>query len=133
MMGVNAAQEVLQDGAFKNLCSSVLSKPSASSITRIMSSPLKTLCKSVLTASQILLLSSSQQALGGSPPTCSNPQTSCQNTTVVQDTCCFNAPGGQLLQTQFWDASPATGPTNSWTIHGLWYAFMLLRVYVRAD
>lgn len=34
----------------------------------------------------------------GSPPTCTNPQTSCQNTTAVQDTCCFNAPGGQLLQ-----------------------------------
>lgn len=24
------------------------------------------------------------------------------------------------LQTQFWDASPSTGPTDSWTIHGLW-------------
>ena len=54
----------------------------------------------------------------GSPLTCSNPQTSCKNTTVVADTCCFNAPGGQLLQTQFWDTSPSTGPSNSWTIHG---------------
>lgn len=45
---------------------------------------------------------------------------SCQNTTVVEDTCCFNAPGGQLLLTQFWDTNPATGPDNSWTIHGLW-------------
>lgn len=26
----------------------------------------------------------------------------------------------QLLQTQFWDTDPSTGPTNSWTIHGLW-------------
>lgn len=58
--------------------------------------------------------------LGGSPPTCTNPQTSCQNSTAVADTCCFNAPGGQLLQTQFWDSSPATGPGDSWTIHGLW-------------
>lgn len=58
--------------------------------------------------------------LGGSPPVCTNPQISCQNSTAVQDTCCFNAPGGQLLQTQFWDYSPPTGPTNSWTIHGLW-------------
>ncbi|KAE9370318.1 ribonuclease-like protein T2 [Stipitochalara longipes BDJ] len=58
--------------------------------------------------------------LAGSPKTCSNPQTSCQNTTAVSDLCCFNAPGGQLLQTQFWDTSPSTGPSNSWTIHGLW-------------
>lgn len=31
-----------------------------------------------------------------------------------------NAPGGQFVQTQFWDTSPSTGPTNSWTVHGLW-------------
>ncbi|GAA5923800.1 ribonuclease T2 [Sporobolomyces koalae] len=36
------------------------------------------------------------------------------------DGCCTNVPGGYLLQTQFWDASPPTGPNNSWTIHGLW-------------
>ncbi|KAJ7193812.1 ribonuclease [Mycena pura] len=36
------------------------------------------------------------------------------------NTCCFETPGGLLLQTQFWDSSPSTGPTNSWTIHGLW-------------
>jgi ribonuclease T2 len=59
-------------------------------------------------------------AFAGSPATCSNPQTSCQNTTIVSDLCCFNAPGGQLLQTQFWDTSPSTGPSNSWTVHGLW-------------
>ena len=59
--------------------------------------------------------------LGGSPPTCSNPQLSCQNTTAVSDLCCFNAPGGQLLQTQFWDYNPPTGPSDSWTVHGLWY------------
>jgi ribonuclease T2 len=45
---------------------------------------------------------------------------SCQNTTTVEDLCCFNAPGGQLLLTNFWDADPAVGPENSWTIHGLW-------------
>ncbi|KAI0072657.1 ribonuclease T2 [Panus rudis PR-1116 ss-1] len=48
---------------------------------------------------------------------------SCQNTTVQQNTCCFNAPGGHFLQTQFWDYdSPVdfAGPNNSWTIHGLW-------------
>ncbi|KAJ7481046.1 RNase Gf29 [Mycena galericulata] len=36
------------------------------------------------------------------------------------NTCCFETPGGLLLQTQFWDTSPSTGPSNSWTIHGLW-------------
>lgn len=45
---------------------------------------------------------------------------SCQNTTVVEDLCCFNAPGGQLLLTNFWDADPPTGPEDSWTLHGLW-------------
>ena len=45
---------------------------------------------------------------------------SCQNTTVVEDLCCFNAPGGQLLLTNFWDADPPVGPEESWTIHGLW-------------
>ncbi|KZP14093.1 ribonuclease T2 [Athelia psychrophila] len=38
----------------------------------------------------------------------------------VPDTCCTEYPGGILLQTQFWDTLPSTGPTNSWTIHGLW-------------
>ena len=28
--------------------------------------------------------------------------------------------GGYLLQTQFWDTSPPVGPTDSWTLHGLW-------------
>ncbi|KAI0339821.1 ribonuclease T2 [Trametopsis cervina] len=45
------------------------------------------------------------------------------NTTAQADLCCFNAPGGHLLQTQFWDyESPLTfaGPNDSWTIHGLW-------------
>ncbi|KAL8726132.1 MAG: hypothetical protein Q9181_006169 [Wetmoreana brouardii] len=65
-------------------------------------------------------LIASNTVLGGSPATCSNPQLSCQNTTVVADTCCFNAPGGQLLQTQFWDTNPPTGPSDSWTVHGLW-------------
>ncbi|KAJ7040298.1 ribonuclease [Mycena alexandri] len=45
---------------------------------------------------------------------------SCTNSSAVSDLCCFQAPGGQLLQVQFWDTSPSTGPSNSWTIHGLW-------------
>lgn len=51
---------------------------------------------------------------------CSSPQLSCHNTSLVEDLCCFNAPGGALLQTQFWDTNPVTGPDDSWTVHGLW-------------
>lgn len=47
-------------------------------------------------------------------------QQSCHNTTAQANLCCFNAPGGALLQTQFWDTDPVTGPDDSWTIHGLW-------------
>ncbi|KAI4240970.1 MAG: hypothetical protein L6R40_004850 [Gallowayella cf. fulva] len=65
-------------------------------------------------------LLASTTVLAGSPASCPNPQLSCQNTTAVADTCCFNAPGGQLLQTQFWDTNPPTGPSDSWTVHGLW-------------
>ena len=32
----------------------------------------------------------------------------------------MNNPGGHFLQTQFWDASPALGGNETWTIHGLW-------------
>jgi len=46
------------------------------------------------------------------PASCSNEP--------VSDTCCTESPGGMLLQTQFWDTNPSTGPSNSWTIHGLW-------------
>ncbi|KAI0695632.1 ribonuclease T2 [Cytidiella melzeri] len=45
---------------------------------------------------------------------------SCTNTTKETNLCCFEAPGGLLLQTQFWDTDPSTGPSDSWTIHGLW-------------
>ncbi|PPR03255.1 hypothetical protein CVT26_008083 [Gymnopilus dilepis] len=51
---------------------------------------------------------------------CPNPGISCHNTTVAPDLCCFESPGGLLLQTQFWDTNPPTGPADSWTIHGLW-------------
>ncbi|KAF5375787.1 hypothetical protein D9757_008989 [Collybiopsis confluens] len=44
---------------------------------------------------------------------------SCHNTSAVSDLCCFESPGGLLLQTQFWDFNPSTGPSNSWTIHEL--------------
>lgn len=51
---------------------------------------------------------------------CPNAELSCHNASVVADTCCFNHPGGQFLQTQFWDTNPPRGPRDSWTIHGLW-------------
>ena len=57
----------------------------------------------------------------GNGPSCpANAPLSCANKTTVSDLCCFNYPGGQLLQTQFWDTHPATGPADAWTIHGLW-------------
>ncbi|SPO25872.1 related to ribonuclease M [Ustilago trichophora] len=40
--------------------------------------------------------------------------------TCPTDPCTTNTPGGLLLLTQFWDFSPAIGPDDSWTIHGLW-------------
>ena len=79
---------------------------------------------SVSIAQTVLGLRSPVHRLAGSDSSssavCSNPQLSCHNTTAVENLCCFNAPGGSLLQTQFWDANPATGPSDSWTIHGLW-------------
>ncbi|KAJ8611623.1 hypothetical protein MRB53_037847 [Persea americana] len=64
-----------------------------------------------------------QSQQGNSKQCPANTPYSCQNTTAVQDLCCFNAPGGALLQTQFWDANPASGPSDSWTIHGFWPDF----------
>ncbi|VEU21764.1 DEKNAAC102373 [Brettanomyces naardenensis] len=45
---------------------------------------------------------------------------SCSNKTEVVDSCCFEFPGGILLQTQFWDYYPPVGPTDMFTLHGLW-------------
>ncbi|KAK6595768.1 ribonuclease t2 [Botrytis cinerea] len=57
----------------------------------------------------------------GNAPSCpSTSPLSCHNSTAAPDSCCFIYPGGQLLQTQFWDYSPAIGPADSWTLHGLW-------------
>ncbi|KAJ5642429.1 Ribonuclease T2 [Penicillium lividum] len=51
---------------------------------------------------------------------CSNNGTLSCHSSSKAPTCCYNYPGGALLQTQFWDTDPSTGPTDSWTIHGLW-------------
>lgn len=45
---------------------------------------------------------------------------SCTNKTIVEDSCCFEHPGGVLLQTQFWDYYPPIGPDDMFTLHGLW-------------
>lgn len=87
----------------------------------------RSVVKAAFQYSHLTFFFSSAPVYGGSPPVCSNPQLSCQNTTAVLDTCCFNFPGGQLLQTQFWDTNPPTGPANSWTVHGLWLDFSVPR------
>lgn len=81
---------------------------------------LRSIAKLALGSAQMAFLPSNNGVLGGYPMSCPNAQLSCHNTTAVANTCCFNAPGGQLLQTQFWDTAPATGPVDHWTIHGLW-------------
>ncbi|QGN14996.1 ribonuclease T2-like [Kluyveromyces marxianus] len=57
---------------------------------------------------------------------------SCMNKTEVKDSCCYEFPGGIMLQTQFWDyiapdgvTDPEEivrhlGPLDSFTNHGLW-------------
>ncbi len=45
---------------------------------------------------------------------------SCSIGSDTINTCCYESPGGLLLQTQFWDYNPATGPDDLFTIHGLW-------------
>ncbi|KAF8167381.1 ribonuclease T2 [Crassisporium funariophilum] len=51
---------------------------------------------------------------------CSTSGSASCATSSVSNTCCTESPGGLLLQTQFWDTAPSTGPVDSWTIHGLW-------------
>lgn len=45
---------------------------------------------------------------------------SCSNSTPVENSCCFESPGGIMLQTQFWDYYPPIGPNDTFTLHGLW-------------
>lgn len=62
--------------------------------------------------SLVPLVALSGVALAGSKSCPSNIPLSCHNTTAVADTCCF-IPAGQLLQTQFWDTNPVTGPAGN--------------------
>lgn len=88
-----------------------------SNIAPDMPSSLGSLRSMIFPASQVVL---GAQHVLAQAPSCPNAQLSCHNTSVVEDLCCFNAPGGQMLQTQFWDTSPPTGPADAWTVHGLW-------------
>jgi ribonuclease T2 len=36
------------------------------------------------------------------------------------DKCCYEAPGGVLVLTQFWNYNPSLGPVDEFTLHGLW-------------
>ena len=72
-----------------------------------------------IAAQAVLMTASVRQAIAG-PPNCgSNYPVSCQNTSAITNTCCTEV-YGQIQQVQFWDYNPATGPSDSWTIHGLW-------------
>lgn len=100
---------------------SLVPSPASSSVVDAMASSMP----SIRSLSKLAfgLMGAGQSVLGttiGNLQSCANPQLSCQNTTVVENLCCFNAPGGQLLLTQFWDTNPVTGPVDSWTVHGLW-------------
>ena len=91
---------------------------SISSIIFCIMPSLRSIAISALNSAQLVLYFFNS-GVSATPPTCLNPVLSCHNTTA-ENTCCFNFPGGQVLQTQFWDTDPATGPADSWTIHGLW-------------
>ncbi|KAI9777494.1 MAG: ribonuclease T2-like [Peltula sp. TS41687] len=73
----------------------------------------------VMGLAPLLLAPFHQGASAGTPASCPNAPLSCQSTSSA-GSCCYLSPGGQILQTQFWDTQPATGPKNSWTVHGLW-------------
>ncbi|KAG1762977.1 ribonuclease T2 [Suillus occidentalis] len=53
-------------------------------------------------------------------------QYSCENTTVLTNSCCNVVQGGLVLQTQYWNTYTGLEsqgqllPRGSWTIHGLW-------------
>ena len=112
----------LPHGALKNLSSlSFLSLPRLHALPPLSSTmssflpSLKALSKLALTYTHFVLLSTGNTVSGGAPDTCSNPQTSCQNTSAVANTCCFNAPGGQLLQVR--QAAELIRPTPAHIMH----------------
>ncbi len=83
----------------------------------------------VKSLAQVSLLATFSDGLQprGTSASCPNAQLSCHNTTAV-GTCCLNYPGGLMLQTQFWDTQPPVGPSDSWTVHGLWFVLAPLHM-----
>lgn len=114
---LDSITQALKGGQVHNAAASSLGEK-APDVDTIMPS-IRTLGKLAMGGAQVLL-GHGGRTMGTFTQSCPMPQLSCHNTTVVENLCCFNAPGGQLLQTQFWDTAPATGPDNSWTLHGLW-------------
>lgn len=138
MLVASHLQELLQHGPAYNLSTIAYSYLCAGkgSLRHKMPSLLSSVwsvSKAAFIYAHLAHLYAGSSAYGGSPPVCSNPALSCHNTAPVQDTCCFNSPGGELLQTQFWDTNPPTGPVNSWTVHGLWSAPCTLSCISKAD
>lgn len=86
-----------------------------------MISSIRSIAKTAYTYAQLALLFSADPGQSTSA-SCPNAQLSCSSGATTTNYCCFNFPGGLLLQTQFWDTNPPTGPSDSWTIHGLWSA-----------
>lgn len=52
---------------------------------------------------------------------CHNTQQalSCSSDSNIKNLCCFEGPGGLVLQTQLWDYDPGMGPEDAFTVHGL--------------
>lgn len=71
-------------------------------------------------------------ALAGTLETCSSSSPLSCSSSSTAASCCYESPGGLLLQTQFWDYSPSIGPSDSWGIHGLWYVTAPLRPHYRS-
>ncbi|KAG8909721.1 ribonuclease T2-like, partial [Tulasnella sp. 418] len=51
---------------------------------------------------------------------CPDAVLSCDRNLGLRGSCCYEAPGGLIAQTQFWDFDADNSPPTSWTIHGLW-------------
>ncbi|KAL4809313.1 ribonuclease T2-like protein [Aspergillus unguis] len=73
-----------------------------------------------LPSAGLLALALQLSSVLADPETCANDTPLSCSSSSTKASCCFNSPGGSLLMTQFWDYDPATGPEDSWTIHGLW-------------
>ena len=90
-----------------------------------MISSIRSIAKTARNYVQLALLFSANPGQSTSA-SCPNAQLSCSSGATTTNYCCFNYPGGLLLQTQFWDTNPPTGPSDSWTIHGLWSVHLWL-------